>query len=102
MIEVDRDGTELRLVVQDDGKGVPDDPSRRSGLTNIAERAAHWHGTCDVDSAPGRGTTVTWRVPCPGRTRTAGTWRSRFTDGPGRPRCGPAGCVPGPHPARSR
>ena len=64
-IEVDRDGTELRLTVRDDGKGVPDDPGRRSGLANIAERAARWHGTCDVDSAPGRGTVVTWAVPLP-------------------------------------
>ncbi|MCP2170173.1 sensor histidine kinase [Goodfellowiella coeruleoviolacea] len=62
-IAVDHTGTRLRLVVQDDGRGMPTPAPRRSGLANITERAARWHGTCEVDSAPGRGTTVSWTVP---------------------------------------
>ncbi|GAB3887624.1 hypothetical protein GCM10029964_053910 [Kibdelosporangium lantanae] len=64
-IKVDRDGSGLRLSVRDDGKGIPDAPDRRSGLANIAERAARWHGTCDIETAPGSGTAITWAVPLP-------------------------------------
>jgi signal transduction histidine kinase len=64
-IHVDRAGTGLKLAVRDDGKGMPDESGRRSGLANIAERANRWHGTCDVDTAAGSGTTVTWAVPLP-------------------------------------
>jgi signal transduction histidine kinase len=64
-IGVDRDGNCLRLGVRDDGKGMPSDPERRSGLANITERATRWHGTCDIDTAPGSGTTITWAVPLP-------------------------------------
>ena len=64
-IDVDRDGTGLRLSIRDDGKGMPNDPGHRSGLANIAERAARWHGTCDIDTAPGTGTAITWAIPLP-------------------------------------
>ncbi|TCO62246.1 GAF domain-containing sensor histidine kinase [Actinocrispum wychmicini] len=64
-ITVDRDGTGLRLSVRDDGKGMPSQPERNSGLANIADRATHLHGTCAIDSAPHGGTTVTWSVPLP-------------------------------------
>jgi signal transduction histidine kinase len=64
-IKVDREGRGLRLAIKDDGKGIPGEPQRRSGLANITERATRWHGTCDIDTAPGSGTTVTWAVPLP-------------------------------------
>ncbi|GAB3899629.1 hypothetical protein GCM10029964_085820 [Kibdelosporangium lantanae] len=62
-IKVDGDGTGLRLSIRDDGRGIPAAPGRHSGLANIAERAARWHGTCDIDTAPGSGTAITWAVP---------------------------------------
>ncbi len=57
------------LVVRDDGKGF--DTQRRAaalaeghiGLATSAERAAAVGGTFDVDSAPGRGTTITVTLP---------------------------------------
>src|SRR3954470_276259 len=52
----------LTLVVRDDGRGIPDD-AVRSGLRNITERAEMLGGTCEIDSPPGAGTTVTWHVP---------------------------------------
>jgi two-component system, NarL family, sensor histidine kinase DevS len=64
-MHVDRAGTGLTLTVRDDGKGMPEEPDRRSGLANITERANRWHGTCDIDTAAGSGTTVTWAVPLP-------------------------------------
>jgi two-component system, NarL family, sensor histidine kinase DevS len=64
-IYVDRAGTGFKLTVRDDGKGMSGEPDRRSGLANIAERANRWRGTCDIDTAPGSGTTITWAVPLP-------------------------------------
>ncbi|MCE7002088.1 GAF domain-containing protein [Kibdelosporangium philippinense] len=64
-VNADRQGKGLKLAVRDDGKGIPEDLPRQSGLANIAERASRWHGTCDIETAPGSGTTVTWEVPLP-------------------------------------
>jgi PAS domain S-box-containing protein len=64
-------GDSIVLKIQDDGRGFD---SRRSkagkgkwhgiGLTNMRERAEFLGGTCTVESAPKRGTTITVRVPC--------------------------------------
>ncbi|MBK5305491.1 MAG: histidine kinase, partial [Frankiaceae bacterium] len=53
---------ELLLEVVDDGIGIGD-TTRRSGLGNLAARAAQLGGTLQIESAPGTGTRVTWRVP---------------------------------------
>jgi signal transduction histidine kinase len=52
---------ELQLSVSDDGVGIVS--TRRSGLGNLAKRAQNHAGELQVDTAPGRGTTLTWRVP---------------------------------------
>jgi signal transduction histidine kinase len=52
---------ELQLSVSDDGVGIVS--TRRSGLGNLAKRAHNHAGELEVDTAPGRGTTLTWRVP---------------------------------------
>ncbi|MBP2328761.1 signal transduction histidine kinase [Kibdelosporangium banguiense] len=67
-INVDREGRGLKLAIKDDGKGMPGEPQRHSGLANITERANRWHGTCDIDTAVGSGTTITWTVPLPTQT----------------------------------
>jgi signal transduction histidine kinase len=54
-----------RLCVQvtDDGIGMPDG-GRRSGLVNLADRAARLGGTFETGPAPnGAGTRVSWAVP---------------------------------------
>jgi signal transduction histidine kinase len=54
-----------RLVVADDGHGF--DPSavrgRRLGLTSMAERATELCARLDIDSAPGKGTTIRLELP---------------------------------------
>jgi len=55
-------GDEVVLTVSDDGRGIAAD-APRSGLANMSERAAELGGSCTVESAAGRGTTVVWRVP---------------------------------------
>jgi signal transduction histidine kinase len=54
----------VELVVEDDGRGF-EAPARTSGLANIEHRAFVLNGTSEVVSAPGRGTTVRWKVPLP-------------------------------------
>ncbi len=54
---------ELTLMVTDDGCGVPDD-AVRSGLANLADRAAALGGTLAVGTrSEGGGTRLVWRVP---------------------------------------
>jgi two-component system, NarL family, nitrate/nitrite sensor histidine kinase NarX len=59
-------GRNWRIVVQDDGRGF--DPGRDRGESHVGlkimqERAARVGGFVEVDSAPGRGTTVTLTLP---------------------------------------
>ncbi len=57
-----------RLVVEivDDGVGIADEPTRRSGLANLADRAARHDGTFSAYPNPMGGTVVEWSVPMPG------------------------------------
>jgi signal transduction histidine kinase len=57
-----RAADDILLVVADDGSGIKD-AGRRSGLGNLEERAAQLGGSMEVESAPGAGTTLRWRVP---------------------------------------
>ncbi|WP_091448734.1 sensor histidine kinase [Actinokineospora iranica] len=56
-------GDELVVEVADDGVGVGE-PARRSGLDNLARRAAQCQGSSEIGPGPdGVGTRVRWRVP---------------------------------------
>ena len=69
-VALETDGRELVLTVRDDGVGIPPD-GRRSGLRNMAERAAELGGRLEWDCPDcpggdgGGGTTLVWRVPVP-------------------------------------
>ena len=65
-VAVDRAGRLLTLTVTDDGVGIPDAPGRRSGLVNLAERAAQWRGRCSVRRNGERGTTLVWTAELTG------------------------------------
>jgi signal transduction histidine kinase len=61
-------GDQVILDVADDGHGfepgsAPAGPSGGFGLTSLAQRAREAGGTLTVDSAPGRGTTVSLALP---------------------------------------
>ena len=43
-VAVDAQGAEVQLVVRDDGRGMPTEPGRQSGLANLADRAERWGG----------------------------------------------------------
>ncbi len=64
-VTVTADGTELVLVVADNGVGLDPDapPPSGFGLRNMGARAATLHGTCSVRPNEPQGTVVEWRVP---------------------------------------
>lgn len=53
----------LCLTVTDDGIGIDPNTRRRSGLANLAERAAAVGGTFRVSRGDGHGTVVEWTAP---------------------------------------
>jgi two-component system sensor histidine kinase UhpB len=53
----------LELVVQDDGRGLPERVPIESGLRGMRERALLVGGTLSVTSRPRSGTEVRLRVP---------------------------------------
>jgi signal transduction histidine kinase len=57
-------GDEVRVVVADDGRGLPA-VTVRSGLANLADRAERRHGRLGCRSGPS-GTEIEWVVPLPG------------------------------------
>lgn len=64
-VVVAREGARVRAVVEDDGRGFEPAAVERAslGLGGMTERAALVGGSVDVDSGPGRGTTVRLEVP---------------------------------------
>ena len=63
-ISVAVDPSWVRVMVDDDGVGIPEQ-GRRSGLDNLRIRAERRGGALRIESAPGM-TEVEWRVPSPG------------------------------------
>ena len=59
-----REGGRLRVEVADDGGGGAD-PAAGTGLRGLADRVAALDGRLEVESVPGRGTTVRAVIPCP-------------------------------------
>ena len=61
-VSVERANGRIVVAVADDGIGGAD-PASGTGLRGLADRIAVLEGRLDVDSPPGRGTTVTARIP---------------------------------------
>ncbi|WP_101788113.1 sensor histidine kinase [Nonomuraea indica] len=55
----------LRVLVEDDGRGLPDGHRAGVGLGSMRERAAELGGVCVVGAAPGGGTRVEVTLPLP-------------------------------------
>ncbi|MET8863471.1 sensor histidine kinase [Nonomuraea sp. NPDC004580] len=62
-ITVQREDGRLRVLVTDDGKGLPDTPRAGVGLGSMRERAAELGGVCVVTGSPGTGTRVEVTLP---------------------------------------
>jgi signal transduction histidine kinase len=71
-VDLRRAGDWLQLEVRDDGIGFAVDSEARArglGLSGMRERARLLGGTCRIESRPGRGTSVSLRLPLPGPDR---------------------------------
>jgi signal transduction histidine kinase len=55
-------GHGAQFEVTDNGPGFDPATVAASGLRNMSDRLAALGGSCQVDSSPGRGTTVTGRI----------------------------------------
>ncbi len=65
-VSMEVDGASCILTITDDGIGLTDAPASAGGglgLPNLRRRAEKLHGTLTVDSPPGGGTVLTWKVP---------------------------------------
>jgi len=63
----------LELVMRDDGCGLDPAPRLGRGLLGMQERAQALAGTCTIDGARGRGTTLRVTVPLAARLADADT-----------------------------
>lgn len=55
----------LTIIVEDDGRGLPDRPPRSSGLANLRERAVARGGRFSAGRRDPRGSRIDWTVPLP-------------------------------------
>lgn len=60
-------GEDVEIVISDDGTGVAEGV-RRSGLSNLSDRAAALGGTFELSGRHPRGTRLAWRAPQYGRS----------------------------------
>src|SRR6185369_12776281 len=73
-LRLEPEGADMVLTIRDDGRGF--DPaevrarSSRYGMTTMKERVLAAGGSLEVESAPGKGTTLPARVPfsCPSKS----------------------------------
>jgi signal transduction histidine kinase len=67
----ERRANDLRVIIEDDGRGFDvrfTNDARRLGLRGMRERAALVGGEVQIESSPGRGTTVFLTIPlAPGK-----------------------------------
>jgi signal transduction histidine kinase len=62
-ISVQQQSDQLRLAIEDDGKGFDAQHERGMGLLGIQERVGYLGGRFDVESAAGKGTTLQISLP---------------------------------------
>jgi len=74
-VQLRRDGSELELVVEDNGTGYPEGAMHREGsfgLLGMRERAAMLGGRLEFGNAAGRGARLAVRLPVGARAQPGG------------------------------
>ncbi|WP_028924210.1 GAF domain-containing protein [Pseudonocardia acaciae] len=62
-VTISIDNNELAAEITDNGIGIPDSTTRRSGLRNLDQRAASNGGTCAIEQPDAGGTRLRWTAP---------------------------------------
>ena len=62
-VHIERIGDSLSLRISDNGVGVPNEPKRSGGLSNMMWRAVELGGSCTVGPNDPAGTRLLWNVP---------------------------------------
>ena len=62
-VHIERIDNAVSLRISDNGVGLPDEPKRSGGLSNMMWRAAELGGTCTVSANRPAGTCLIWDVP---------------------------------------
>lgn len=62
-VQIEHAGNRLRLSITDNGRGLPRQPKRSGGLSNMMWRAAELGGSCTVGRNEPNGTLLVWHVP---------------------------------------
>ncbi len=62
-VAVEQQSDSLRLAIEDDGKGFDAQQGRGMGLLGIQERVGYLGGRFEVESAPGKGTSLKVTLP---------------------------------------
>ncbi len=62
--------SDVTVVVDDDGRGMPAEPGRASGTVNLIARAREYGGDCTFDARETGGTRVRWCVPLRSKAET--------------------------------
>jgi len=65
VVVIERDGSDLRIGITDDGVGMPRAPRAGLGVRSIRERAAELGGEAHYDHLSGGGTRLSVRLPLP-------------------------------------
>jgi signal transduction histidine kinase len=66
-IDITADDSRVTVVVEDDGVGMRDEVERRSGTSNLAERAQARRGSYALVGREGGGVRVSWSAPWDGK-----------------------------------
>ena len=67
-IELDSDDSQITSRISDNGRGITEEETKARnsfGLLGMRERARLLGGTFEISGAPGKGTALTVRLPCP-------------------------------------
>jgi len=63
IVQLTRGEQEMMLTVEDDGKGFVPGSSNGAGLKNVQTRVDYLKGNLNIESAPGKGTSITIEIP---------------------------------------
>ena len=63
-VSIQENAQKINMIVKDDGKGFdPNSNGKGNGLENMKNRARELHGETKIQSAPGKGTIVSFSIP---------------------------------------